>query len=52
MHLHEGSGHILVFLTGSEECEIARQLCYKELERLLSKGKEIPDLLIYALYGA
>lgn len=28
MHLHEGPGDILVFLTGSEECEIARRLCF------------------------
>ena len=27
MHLHEGEGDILVFLTGSEECEAARRLC-------------------------
>ena len=28
MHLHESSGDILVFLTGSEECEVARRLCF------------------------
>jgi HrpA-like RNA helicase len=27
MHLHEGAGDILVFLTGSEECEMAAKLC-------------------------
>lgn len=27
MHLHEGPGDILVFLTGKEECEVARRQC-------------------------
>ena len=31
MHLHEGPGDILVFLTGSDECEMACRLCYKKL---------------------
>ena len=31
MHLHEGSGDILVFLTGSEECESATHLCQTKL---------------------
>jgi ATP-dependent RNA helicase DHX8/PRP22 len=34
MHLHEEQGDILVFLTGSEECEMARKLCIQELTRL------------------
>lgn len=28
MHLHEGPGDILVFLTGSEECDLARKICH------------------------
>lgn len=31
MHLHEGPGDILVFLTGSEECESATRLCEQKL---------------------
>jgi ATP-dependent RNA helicase DHX8/PRP22 len=31
MHLHEHSGDILVFLTGSEECEEAAKLCLETL---------------------
>jgi ATP-dependent RNA helicase DHX8/PRP22 len=31
IHLTEGTGHILVFLTGSEECEGAKRLCYEQL---------------------
>lgn len=52
MHLHEGPGHILVFLTGSEECEYARKLCYHKLEDLMNRGKEVPSMQIFALYGA
>jgi ATP-dependent RNA helicase DHX8/PRP22 len=35
MHLHEGPGDILVFLTGSEECEQAAKLCLSKLQMLL-----------------
>jgi len=31
IHLLEGPGDILVFLTGSEECEIAKNLCMEKL---------------------
>ena len=31
MHLHEHAGDILVFLTGSEECEEAAKLCLETL---------------------
>ena len=51
MHLHEGPGDILVFLTGSEECEQARKICYERLEELLNAEKEVPNVLIYTLYG-
>ena len=52
MHLHEGPGDILVFLTGSEECEMARRLCVHTLQDLKQQGREVPSMLIYALYGA
>jgi len=52
MHLHEDPGDILVFLTGSEECELASKLCYIKLQELLNKGREVPSMLIYTLYGA
>ena len=52
MHLHEGPGDILVFLPGSEDCEIACKLCVTRLQDLLSLGKEVPSMLIYPLYGA
>ena len=52
MHLHETSGDILAFLTGSEECEQAVKFCYQQLDELLSKGKEVPSCLIYSLYGS
>jgi HrpA-like RNA helicase len=31
MHLHEGPGDILVFLTGSDECEKAKKFCLEKL---------------------
>jgi len=52
IHLHEGPGHILSFLTGFEECEQACKLCYQKLEELESKGKKVPPMLIMPLYGA
>ena len=52
MHLHEDPGDILVFMTGSEECEIAAKLCLVRLQELLNKGKEVPSMLIFCLYGA
>jgi ATP-dependent RNA helicase DHX8/PRP22 len=52
IHLHEGPGHILAFLTGFEECEQACKLCFRKLEELASKGKTVPPMLIMPLYGA
>ena len=54
MHLHEEQGDILVFLTGSEECEMARKLCVNELTKLKEqpgRRQQIPRILIYTLYG-
>jgi ATP-dependent RNA helicase DHX8/PRP22 len=52
IHLHEGPGHILVFLTGFEECEQACKICYQKLEELVKKGKTVAPMLIMPLYGA
>jgi ATP-dependent RNA helicase DHX8/PRP22 len=52
IHLHETEGDVLVFLTGSDECEMSVKLTYQKLQVLLDEGKEVPSCLIYALYGA
>lgn len=52
IHLHEGPGDILIFLTGSEEVEKACNLCLDKLGHLLDSGKEVPSMLILPLYGA
>lgn len=52
MHLHEGPGDILVFLPGSEDCEVARRLCYEKLEDIMRTGKEVPGVILYTLYGS
>lgn len=52
IHLHENPGHILVFLTGFEECEQACKMCYAKLEELSKKGKTVSPIIIMPLYGA
>ena len=52
IHLHEGPGHILAFLTGFEECEKACKMTYSILEDLSKKGKKVPPMNIMPLYGA
>ena len=52
IHLHEGPGDVLAFLTGSDECEKAKILCFEILQNLESKGKPVASMLILALYGA
>lgn len=52
IHMTEGPGDILVFLTGFEECEQAVQLCYHKLEKLAKMGKSVPAMMIVPLYGA
>jgi len=52
IHLHEPPGDILVFLTGSEECEKACKICYEKLQNLVDIGKEVPSMMILSLYGA
>lgn len=52
IHLHEGPGHILAFLTGFEECEQACKMCFQKLQELESKGKKVPPMIIMPLYGA
>lgn len=52
IHLHEKRGHILSFLTGFEECELACKMTYNILEDLKKKGKKILPMEIMPLYGA
>lgn len=52
MHLHEGPGDILVFLAGSEDCEVCRKYCYEKLAEILNSGVEVPSVLLYTLYGS
>ena len=52
IHLHEGPGDILVFLTGAEECEKACSVCFETLQKLKNEGKSVPSMLILSLYGA
>ena len=52
IHLHEGPGHILAFLTGFEECEKACKMTFNILEDLSKKGKKVPPINIMPLYGA
>lgn len=51
LHVREGPGHILVFLTGMEECEQAVNLANAKLHDLVESGKEVSDCLIVPLYG-
>jgi ATP-dependent RNA helicase DHX8/PRP22 len=52
IHLHEGPGDILVFLTGSDECERAKNRCYEALSQLEEQGTSVASMIILALYGA
>lgn len=52
LHLYEGIGDILVFLTGSEECEQAVRMTNDLLMELIKDGREVPSAMIYSLYGA
>lgn len=51
LHVREAPGHILVFLTGMEECEMAVNLANKKMQELVDAGKEVGDCLIVPLYG-
>ena len=51
LHVREGPGHILVFLTGMEECEQAVNFANAKLQSMLDSGKEVSDCLIVPLYG-
>ena len=52
IHLHEGGGDILVFLTGFEECEAAVRLSFTKLQELKERGKALAPILIIPLYGS
>eukprot|EP01066_Platyproteum_vivax_P010036 Platyproteum_vivax@DN4463_c0_g1_i1.p1 len=45
-------GHVLVFLTGKEECELACTLAHSKLTQLVKTGAEVLDAMILPLYGA
>lgn len=49
IHINEGSGDILVFLTGQEEIDTCCELLY---ERVKTLGDTIQDLLILPVYSA
>ncbi|KAF0904588.1 hypothetical protein E2562_035687 [Oryza meyeriana var. granulata] len=49
IHLTEPEGDILFFLTGQEEIDYACQCLY---ERTKSLGRDVPELMIYAVYSA
>lgn len=51
LHVREGPGHILVFLTGMEECEQAVNLAHAKMQSLVDSGKEVSDCMIVPLYG-
>ena len=51
LHVREGPGHILVFLTGMEECEQAVGLANAKLQSMVDSGKQVSDCLIVPLYG-
>lgn len=51
LHVREGPGHILVFLTGMEECEQATTIAHTKLREMLDAGKQVSDCLIVPLYG-
>lgn len=51
LHVREGPGHILVFLTGMEECEQAVASAHTKLKNMLDSGKEVSDCMIVPLYG-
>jgi len=51
LHLREGPGHVLVFLTGMDECEQAVALAQTKLQGLVDSGKEVSDCMIVPLYG-
>jgi ATP-dependent RNA helicase DHX8/PRP22 len=52
IHLHEGPGDILAFLTGSDECERAKSRCFEALQQLEAQGTPVASMIILALYGA
>jgi len=51
LHLKEARGHILVFLTGMDECEQAVALAFDKLEAIAAK-QEVHDCHILPLYGS
>ncbi|MEW5307872.1 MAG: hypothetical protein WDW36_010244 [Sanguina aurantia] len=51
IHLRDGPGDILVFMTGQEEIEATCFACAERLEQMRANGQKIPDLLILPIYS-
>jgi len=51
LHLKEARGHILVFLTGMEECEQAVALAFDKLQ-IVAQKQEVHDCQLLPLYGS
>ncbi|GBG34409.1 ATP-dependent RNA helicase DHX8 [Hondaea fermentalgiana] len=49
IHLNEGEGDILLFLTGQEEIDTACEVLYQRMQRL---GRSAPPLIILPAYGS
>jgi ATP-dependent RNA helicase DHX8/PRP22 len=52
IHLNEPAGDILAFLTGFDECEKAVRDCFEKLQMLAEQGKDVPPMMLCALYGS
>mmetsp|Transcript_42619 Transcript_42619/g.120870 ORF Transcript_42619/g.120870 Transcript_42619/m.120870 type:complete len:782 (-) Transcript_42619:573-2918(-) len=55
LHMEENDhpcAHILIFVTGMEECERGCTMAYDKLQALMESGREVGDVLIVPLYGA
>ncbi|GIL69699.1 hypothetical protein Vretifemale_520, partial [Volvox reticuliferus] len=51
IHLRDGPGDILIFMTGQEEIEATCFSLAERLEHMRSNGSEIPELLILPIYS-
>jgi len=49
IHLNEGPGDILLFLTGQEEIDTACEVLFQRMKKL---GKNAPELIILPAYGS
>jgi HrpA-like RNA helicase len=51
IHTNQPMGHILVFLTGQEECERACKLLGQKVDSLFDDGIDMPDIVILPVYA-